>query len=149
MFFKKDDSFLDESFYQEIDGSGIIDQDALMENMLVDEMNRMSDAEFEAYTESSEFNNLVEAGVLGRRSLVKMNRKDDLRRRIHLASIQMAREQGDADWEALRKNRINERRLLKKIYTKYQNRVRRNAMQSQKRLIKLTPDAFNFNKINR
>ena len=61
----------------------------------------------------------------------------------------MAREQGDADWEALRKNRINERRLLKKIYTKYQNRVRRNAMQSQKRLIKLTPDAFNFNKINR
>lgn len=149
MFFKKDDSFLDESFDQEIDCSGIIDQDALMENMLVDEMNRMSDAEFEAYTESSEFNNLVEAGVLGRRSLVKMNRKDDLRRRIHLASIQMAREQGDADWEALRKNRINERRLLKKIYTKYQNRVRRNAMQSQKRLIKLTPDAFNFNKINR
>lgn len=149
MFFKKDNSFLDESFDQEIDGSGIIDQDALMENMLVDEMNRMSDAEFEAYTESSEFNNLVEAGVLGRRSLVKMNRKDDLRRRIHLASIQMAREQGDADWEALRKNRINERRLLKKIYTKYQNRVRRNAMQSQKRLIKLTPDAFNFNKINR
>lgn len=149
MFLKKDDSFLDESFDQEIDGSGIIDQDALMENMLVDEMNRMSDAEFEAYTESSEFNNLVEAGVLGRRSLVKMNRKDDLRRRIHLASIQMAREQGDADWEALRKNRINERRLLKKIYTKYQNRVRRNAMQSQKRLIKLTPDAFNFNKINR
>ena len=149
MFFKKDDSFLDESFDQEIDGSGIIDQDALMENMLVDEMNRMSDAEFEAYTESSEFNNLVEAGVLGRRSLVKMNRKDDLRRRIHLASIQMAREQGDADWEALRKNRINERRLLKKIYTKYQNRVRRNAMQSQKRLIKLTPDAFHFNKINR
>ena len=149
MFFKKDDSFLDESFDQEIDGSGIIDQDASMENMLVDEMNRMSDAEFEAYTESSEFNNLVEAGVLGRRSLVKMNRKDDLRRRIHLASIQMAREQGDADWEALRKNRINERRLLKKIYTKYQNRVRRNAMQSQKRLIKLTPDAFNFNKINR
>ena len=149
MFFKKDDSFLDESFDQEIDGSGIIDQDALMENMLVDEMNRMSDAEFEAYTESSEFNNLVEAGVLGRRSLVKMNREDDLRRRIHLASIQMAREQGDADWEALRKNRINERRLLKKIYTKYQNRVRRNAMQSQKRLIKLTPDAFNFNKINR
>ena len=149
MFFKKDDSFLDESFDQESDGAGIIDQDALMENMLVDEMNRMSDAEFEAYTESSEFNNLVEAGVLGRRSLVKMNRKDDLRRRIHLASIQMAREQGDADWEALRKNRINERRLLKKIYKKYQNRVRRNAMQSQKRLIKLTPDAFNFNKINR
>lgn len=130
-------------------GTGIVDQDALLENMLIDQMNRMTDEEFQAYTESVDFQNLVEAGVLGRRSVVKMTRKDDLNRRIHLASIQMAREQGDADWEALRKNRVNERRLLKKIYTKYANRVRRDAMQSQKRLIKLTPDAFNFNKIGR
>ena len=130
-------------------GAGIVDQDALLENMLIDQMNRMTDEEFQAYTESADFQNLVEAGVLGRRSVVKMTRKDDLNRRIHLASIQMAREQGDADWEALRKNRVNERRLLKKIYTKYANRVRRDAMQSQKRLIKLTPDAFNFNKIGR
>lgn len=130
-------------------GAGIVDQDALLENMLIDQMNRMTDEEFSAYTESADFQNLVEAGVLGRRSVVKMTRKDDLNRRIHLASIQMAREQGDADWEALRKNRVNERRLLKKIYTKYANRVRRDAMQSQKRLIKLTPDAFNFNKIGR
>lgn len=130
-------------------GAGIVDQDALLENMLIDQMNRMTDEEFQAYTESADFQNLVEAGVLGRRSVVKMTRKDDLNRRIHLASIQMAREQGDADWEALRKNRVNERRLLKKIYTKYSNRVRRDAMQSQKRLIKLTPDAFNFNKIGR
>lgn len=133
----------------ESQGAGIVDQDALLENMLIDQMNRMTDEEFQAYTESADFQNLVEAGVLGRRSVVKMTRKDDLNRRIHLASIQMAREQGDADWEALRKNRVNERRLLKKIYTKYSNRVRRDAMQSQKRLIKLTPDAFNFNKIGR
>ena len=57
-------------------------------------MNRMTDEEFQAYTESADFQNLVEAGVLGRRSVVKMTRKDDLNRRIHLASIQMAREQG-------------------------------------------------------
>ncbi len=133
----------------ESQGAGIVDQDALLENMLIDQMNRMTDEEFQAYTESADFQNLVEAGVLGRRSVVKMTRKDDLNRRIHLASIQMAREQGDADWEALRKNRVNERRLLKKIYTQYSNRVRRDAMQSQKRLIKLTPDAFNFNKIGR
>ena len=133
----------------ESQGAGIVDQDALLENMLIDQMNRMTDEEFQAYTESADFQNLVEAGVLGRRSVVKMTRKDDLNRRIHLASIQMAREQGDADWVALRTNRVNERRLLKKIYTKYSNRVRRDAMQSQKRLIKLTPDAFNFNKIGR
>lgn len=152
MLFDKSEGFMMNESYEpvvESQGAGIVDQDALLENMLIDQMNRMTDEEFQAYTESADFQNLVEAGVLGRRSVVKMTRKDDLNRRIHLASIQMAREQGDADWEALRKNRVNERRLLKKIYTKYSNRVRRDAMQSQKRLIKLTPDAFNFNKIGR
>nr|DAF62307.1 MAG TPA: hypothetical protein [Myoviridae sp. ctIty1]DAX86328.1 MAG TPA: hypothetical protein [Caudoviricetes sp.] len=152
MLFDKSEGFMMNESHEpvvESQGAGIVDQDALLENMLIDQMNRMTDEEFQAYTESADFQNLVEAGVLGRRSVVKMTRKDDLNRRIHLASIQMAREQGDADWEALRKNRVNERRLLKKIYTKYSNRVRRDAMQSQKRLIKLTPDAFNFNKIGR
>lgn len=152
MLFDKNEGFVVNESHEpvvESHGVGIVDQDALLENMLIDQMNRMTDEEFSAYTESADFQNLVEAGVLGRRSVVKMTRKDDLNRRIHLASIQMAREQGDADWEALRKNRVNERRLLKKIYTKYANRVRRDAMQSQKRLIKLTPDAFNFNKIGR
>ena len=152
MLFDKSEGFMKNESHEpvvESQGAGIVDQDALLENMLIDQMNRMTDEEFQAYTESADFQNLVEAGVLGRRSVVKMTRKDDLNRRIHLASIQMAREQGDADWEALRKNRVNERRLLKKIYTKYSNRVRRDAMQSQKRLIKLTPDAFNFNKIGR
>lgn len=145
MLFDKSEGFMMNESHEpvvESQGAGIVDQDALLENMLIDQMNRMTDEEFQAYTESADFQNLVEAGVLGRRSVVKMTRKDDLNRRIHLASIQMAREQGDADWEALRKNRVNERRLLKKIYTKYSNRVRRDAMQSQKRLIKLTPDAF-------
>lgn len=152
MLFDKSEGFMMNESHEpvvESQGAGIVDQDALLENMLIDQMNHMTDEEFQAYTESADFQNLVEAGVLGRRSVVKMTRKDDLNRRIHLASIQMAREQGDADWEALRKNRVNERRLLKKIYTKYSNRVRRDAMQSQKRLIKLTPDAFNFNKIGR
>ena len=152
MLFDKSEGFMMNESHEpvvESQGAGIVDQDALLENMLIDQMNRMTDEEFQAYTESADFQNLVEAGVLGRRSVVKMTRKDDLNRRIHLASIQMACEQGDADWEALRKNRVNERRLLKKIYTKYSNRVRRDAMQSQKRLIKLTPDAFNFNKIGR
>ena len=109
----------------------------------------MNDEDYKAYTESDEFKNLVEAGVVGRRSIVRMNRSDDLTRRIHLAAIQMAREQGDSDWEALRKNRINERRLLNKIYTKYSTRVRRSAIQNQKRLVKLNPSMFNFRNVGR
>lgn len=134
------ENIFDES--EETEGDGIQDDNALLETFLVDQVSNMSDADRKAYLESDEFNALVEAGVIGRRSIVRMNKQDDLQRRIHLASIQKAREVGDADWEALRKNRINERRLLNKIYMKYSNRVRRDAVQSQKRIIKLSPRAF-------
>lgn len=127
----------------------IVDPAALQEAMYMDQLDRMSDAEYNDYIKSDEYKMMCEAGLSGRRSIVKMNRQDDLTRRIHLASIQAAREQGDSDWEALRKNRVRERQLLKKIYQKYSNKVRRDAIQNQKRLIKLTPDAFNFNKIGR
>jgi len=123
---------------------GIVDHEALTETYLVDLISQMSDEQRKVYYESDEFQNLLEAGVAGRRSIVRMNKQDDLTRRINLAAIQMAKEKGDPDWEFLRKNRINERRLLDKIYSKYANRVRRDAIQSQKNLIKLSPRAFSM-----
>ena len=130
---------------EDYDGNdGIIDHEALIETYLVDLISQMSDEQRKVYFESDEFQNLLEAGVAGRRSVVRMSKQDDLTRRIHLASIQMAKEKGDADWEALRKNRVNERRLLDKIYQKYANKVRRDAIQSQKNLIKLSPRAFDM-----
>lgn len=130
---------------EEYDGDdGIIDHEALVETYLVDLISQMSDEQRKVYYESDEFQNLLEAGVAGRRSIVRMNKQDDLTRRINLAAIQMAKEKGDATWEALRKNRVNERRLLDTIYRKYANKVRRDAIQSQKNLIKLSPKAFSM-----
>lgn len=123
---------------------GIVDHEALTETYLVDLISQMSDEQRKVYYESDEFQNLLEAGVAGRRSIVRMNKQDDLTRRVNLAAIQMAKEKGDPDWESLRKNRVNERRLLDKIYSKYANRVRRDAIQSQKNLIKLSPRAFSM-----
>ena len=77
-----------------------------------------------------------------------MTKYDDLTRRTHLAALQKAKEMGDADWEALRKNRIKERQLLDRIYKKYANKVKRDAIKSQKRLIKLSPKAFDMNTRN-
>lgn len=124
------------------DGDGIVDHEALLETYLVDLISHMSDEQRKVYYESDEFQNLLEAGVAGRRSIVRMNKQDDLTRRINLASVQMAKEKGDANWDALRRNRIEERRLLDRIYKKYGNKVRRDAIQSQKNLIKLSPRAF-------
>lgn len=132
---------------QEYDGDeGIIDREALLETMLIDLISQMSDDQRRVYMESDEFQNLLEAGIAGRRSVVRLSRQDDLSRRVNLASIQMAKEKGDSDWEALRRNRMNERRLLDRIYQKYGNKVRRDAIQAQKNLVKLSPKAFSMTK---
>ena len=139
-----DDAPIQENVDLNDDGSGIIDTDSLLETYLVDLMDRMSDEQLKAYAESQEFHDLLEAGVAGRRSITRLNKQDDLTRRINLASIQKAREMGDANWEALRKNRIRERELLDKIYKRWGQQVRRDAIASQKRLIKLSPRAFDM-----
>ena len=123
---------------------GVIDEEAMIEAAIVQEVEMMNDNERKKYLNSSEFNSLVEAGVVGRRAIVRLNRAADLDRRIHLLCLQMAKENGDADWEALRQNRIKERKLLGKLYNKYGQRVQRQASLSQKRLIKLSPQAFNL-----
>lgn len=126
-------------------GQGCIDEAAIFEAAIVQACELMDDATRKAYLESTEFANLLEAGVVGRKAVVRLSRQADMDRRIHLLCLQMGKENNDADWEALRLNRIKERKLLNKLYQKYGNRVKRQAAVSQKRLIKLSPKAFNLN----
>lgn len=124
--------------------SGVIDEGAVTENAIVQEVMMMDDASRKAYMESAEFQSLVEAGVIGKKAVVRLSKQADMDRRIHLLCLQMGKENGDADWEALRKNRIMERKLLNKLYKKYGNRVRRQAQMSQKRIVKLNARAFDL-----
>ena len=124
--------------------SGVIDEAAVTENAIVQEVMMMNDEQRKAYMESDTFQSLVEAGVVGKKALVRLSKQADMDRRIHLLCLQMGKEQGDADWEALRKNRIRERQLLGKLYKKYGNRVRRQAQMSQKRIVKLNSKAFDL-----
>lgn len=134
---------IQESAYSGTEGEeGIIDMPALIETMLVDAICQMPDAQRHAYLESQELQDLCEAGIVGHRSITRLNKQDDFTRRLHLAALQKAKENGDANWEALRKNRIQERMLRAKIFAKYENQVRRDAMQAQKRLLRISPKAF-------
>ena len=119
---------------EEMGNSSIANMNELLESAIVEHVSMMNDQERKAYLNSDEFHQLEEAGVVTRRT--------------HLAALQKAKEMGDADWEALRKNRIKERQLLDRIYKKYANKVKRDAIKSQKRLIKLSPRAFDMNTRN-
>lgn len=132
----------------DVEGAGISQMNELLESAIVEHVSMMNDDERKAYLNSDEFHQLEEAGIVGRRSVVRMTKYDDLTRRIHLAALQKAKEVGDADWELLRKNRVKERQLLDRIYKKYANKVKRDAIKSQKRLIKLSPKAFEMNTKN-
>lgn len=129
-----------DNFYE---GDGIQDMSTLMESIISDQItNNMTETERQSFLESDEFKMLEEAGAVSKRTKVRLNRNDDLTRRLHLAALQKAREEGDADWHALARNRREERRLLNKIYSKYVARVRNDVIKAQKRLIKLSPKAF-------
>ena len=92
---------------------------------------------------STEFDQLAEAAGVGKRNIVRLNKMSDYERRVHLAALQKAKEVGDADWEALRKNRIKERQLQERIFKKYANRVARDVKVAQRNMEKINPQIFN------
>lgn len=140
---------LDETYEGVEGGEGISDTAAFLEALIVDRVASMNEAERNEYMNSEEFKYLEEAGVVGRKAIVRMSKQADLDRRVMLAAMQMAREKGDNDFELLRKNRIKERQLLDRIYKKYNNMVRRDAKKAQQKLIKLSPRAFDMTKVVR
>lgn len=141
-FLEQEENLEEKPVTENSSSDGIIDFDALLETYIVDMVSSMPDEQREAYLNSDEFAGLMEAGIATKRSIVRINKTDDLTRRVHLAALQKAKENGDAAWDALRRNRIKERELLNTIYNRYANLVRSDAIKTQKRLIRLNPRAF-------
>lgn len=153
MYFNKDnfnqpvqeDTHVDDIPLEEgVDEGEPLDLNRLMEAFVVDTVARMNDVDRQAFLESDCFKQMCEAGVISEaRSVMRLNREDDLTRRIRVAAIEKAHQSGDQLWERLRRNRVMEKDLLNKIYKKYSMQVKRDAIQSQKKLIKINPQVFN------
>jgi len=135
-------SFFGNSVEQGMEEAGIIDQNMLMEHMFIQQVAMMSEEQKNEYLQSDEVKALEEAGVVGKKTIVRLTKMDDLTRRIKIAALQKAKENGDADWTALRKNRIMERKLIGKLMNKYGARVKKDAIMAQRSLLKITPNAF-------
>lgn len=103
---------------------------------LFDELARMSDEDKKAFAESEEFKKLSEAGLISKRTLVRLSKTDDVSRRRKMAAFQIAKDKKDPLWAQLVKNRIKERALIKSIMAKYGTAAERSARTSQKAYLK-------------
>lgn len=144
--YTEDADILEESTLGDVEavyGDGISDKRSLMEALIIDCLTRMDDEQRGRILNSTEFDQLSEAAGVGKRNIVRLNKMSDFERRVHLAALQKAKEVGDADWEALRKNRIKERQLQERIFKKYSNRVTRDVKVAQRNMEKINPQIFN------
>ena len=103
-----------------------------LEACIVDEVSHLSDEKIQEFCQSPEAEALVEAGVMRKKTLVRLSKKDDFSRRRTMAAFTIAREKKDPLWSKLVKNRVQERKLIGEIVKKYGGKADRVAKAGQK-----------------
>lgn len=112
------------------------DFDAYQEGCIYLEMMDLSVEDRTALMETPEFLALEAKGLIGKRTIVKLKKEDDLERRETMAAFELARDMADPLWDKLAANRVKERELISRIKAKYKNKAARIAMNTQKDYIK-------------
>ena len=118
-------------FEQELQGAS-----ELREAYIYDELSRLPDDKRKEFWESEQCQSMLEAGLIGRKTLVRLSKSDDMERRITMAAMQLAKDHNDPLWDKLAVNRVRERDLLSKITTKYGAKAQRVAKMGQKEYLK-------------
>lgn len=115
---------------------GLRNEDELLEQYIFDELSMLTDEDKKAFLESAECQAMLERGLINRKTLIRLNKNDDLSRRTKMAAFQIAKEHKDPLWTQLVKNRIRERMLIRKIAQKYASKARMAAKRGQRDYLK-------------
>ena len=107
-----------------------------LEACIVDEVSHLSDEKIQEFCQSPEAEALVEAGVMRKKTLVRLSKKDDFSRRRTMAAFTIARDKKDPLWSKLVKNRVQERKLIGEIVKKYGGKADKVAKAGQKEYLK-------------
>ena len=107
-----------------------LNMDELQEAFFYDDHYADSDSEKRELLEEADV--LMEAKKISRRTIVKLNKNDDLTRRTGMAALQLAKDNHDALWNKLVKNRIQERKLLAAVKKNYATKAQIVARQGQR-----------------
>lgn len=130
--------FFDEATKPILEGEQLKNPQELEHAIVEVELDRMiTDENREAFLNSAECKELVEAGLVSKKTLIRLSKADDVRRRRKMAAFQIAKEKNDPLWKALLKNRIRERALIKGIMAKYHSTAERNAKVAQRAYLKV------------
>lgn len=109
--------------------------DELLEAYIAYELSQLTPEQFKTFTESEECQAMLEKRLVGRNTLVRLSKNDDLTRRTKMAAFQIAKEKNDPLWEKLVKNRIKERQLIGQIVKKYGTKGQRAAKVGQRQYL--------------
>lgn len=113
------------------------DPNELLGIYIADEVAHLSDEQIQEFCKPDGVGEqLVEAGIMRKKTLVRLSKKDDLERRTTMAAFQLAKDHNDALWTMLAKNRVKERELIGKILQKYGNKAQRTATIGQRTYLK-------------
>ena len=112
-----------------------VDMDELLEQFFYDDHYSDSDEEKRALFESSS-ELLEEKATYKKKTLVRLNKNDDLTRRTTMAALQLSKDANDNLWKALVGNRVKERKLLAAIKKKWGRKGEVVARKAQKEYIK-------------
>lgn len=126
----------------QLSGSCIEDANSLIEAFIYDTITSQGEEYTKQFLESAECKALEEAGVLGKKTIVRMTKVDDLSRRIKLAALQKAKEDRDPNYLLLKRVIAKKKDLSSKIMSKYASRVKNDAIKSQRALMKISPSYF-------
>ena len=121
-----DDIMLDEEF----------DMDAFNETCVFMELASLPEKDRIAVAESEEAAILEAKGEISRKTIIRLNKKDDMERRTSAAACQLAKDANDPLWTKLVKA-LNMKKMYKeKILKKYGVKAQRVAKQSQRDYLK-------------
>ncbi|MDD3121924.1 MAG: hypothetical protein PHC62_00245 [Candidatus Izemoplasmatales bacterium] len=115
----------------------IQNKDEFEQLMIACEVAEMNDEEREKFCEAGGLGEyLVTEAKLKNRTLVRLSKKDDLKRRKKMAAYQLAKEKNDPAWKKFTFHRAKALEYENKMFAKYGGKAERVAKETQKSYLK-------------
>lgn len=108
----------------------------LLESYIYDEISKLPQETIQEFCNSEQAEAMLEAGMISKKTLVRLSKLDDLERRTGMAALQIAKDKGDVLFDQLTKVRIKEKEILEKINRKYELQATKAAKIGQKDYLK-------------